>query len=37
MDVAEVVKRHGFANLHRFLAEFWNEYGEMPQLPRTNR
>jgi AraC-like DNA-binding protein len=29
----EVVKRHGFADFHRFLAEYWHTYGELPPLP----
>jgi AraC-like DNA-binding protein len=29
----EVVKRYGFADFHRFLAEYWQAYGELPPLP----
>jgi hypothetical protein len=29
----EVVKRYGFANFHRFLAEYWQAYEELPPLP----
>ena len=29
----EVLGRYGFADIHRFIAEYWNAYGEMPPLP----
>jgi AraC-like DNA-binding protein len=30
---AEVMERYGFTNLYRFIAEYWNTYGEMPPIP----
>jgi AraC-like DNA-binding protein len=32
-DIAEAVRLYGFADLHRFVTEFWKTYGEMPPLP----
>jgi methylphosphotriester-DNA--protein-cysteine methyltransferase len=32
-DVAELITRHGFADIHRFVTEYWNAYGEMPPIP----
>jgi AraC-like DNA-binding protein len=32
----DVVKRHGFADLHRFVTEYWTLFGEMPPLPSRN-
>jgi len=32
-DAAEVIRRHGFADMHRFVTEYWNAYGEMPPIP----
>jgi AraC-like DNA-binding protein len=29
----EVLGRYGFADIHRFIAEYWNAYGEMPPIP----
>jgi AraC-like DNA-binding protein len=29
----EVLGRYGFADIHRFIAEYWNAYGEVPPLP----
>jgi AraC-like DNA-binding protein len=29
----EVLGRYGFADIHRFVAEYWNAYGEMPPIP----
>jgi AraC-like DNA-binding protein len=31
--VVEVLGRYGFADLHRFIAGYWNAYGEMPPIP----
>jgi AraC-like DNA-binding protein len=31
--VIEVLARYGFADIHRFVAEYWNAYGEMPPIP----
>ena len=31
-DSGELIARYGFANLTRFLAEYWDVYGQMPQL-----
>jgi AraC-like DNA-binding protein len=31
--VVEVLGRYGFADIHRFIAEYWNAYGEMPPIP----
>jgi AraC-like DNA-binding protein len=31
--VLEVLGRYGFADIHRFMAEYWNAYGEMPPIP----
>ncbi|HEX3403610.1 MAG TPA: helix-turn-helix domain-containing protein [Acetobacteraceae bacterium] len=33
VDSLEVVKRYGFADLHRFVTDYWNAYGEMPPIP----
>ena len=30
---AEMMERYGFADFHRFVAEYWNVYGEMPPVP----
>lgn len=30
---AKVLARYGFSDLHRFIAEYWNLYGELPPLP----
>jgi len=30
VSIAEATKRYGFANLHRFVTEYRNAYGEMP-------
>jgi AraC-like DNA-binding protein len=32
-NVAEVISRYGFADLHRFVTEYWDAYGEMPPIP----
>jgi len=32
-DGVEVVMRYGFVDLHRFVAEYWRAYGEMPPIP----
>jgi AraC-like DNA-binding protein len=29
----EVMKRYGFVDVYRFLAEYWQTYGELPPLP----
>ncbi len=29
----EIIKRYGFADGYRFLAEYWQTYGELPSLP----
>ena len=31
--VVEVLGRYGFADIHRFIADYWNAYGEMPPIP----
>ena len=31
-DSGELIARYGFANLTGFLAEYWDVYGQMPQL-----
>jgi AraC-like DNA-binding protein len=33
VDSIDVIRRDGFANLHRFIAEYWDAYGEMPPIP----
>jgi AraC-like DNA-binding protein len=33
VDGAELVRRYGFSDLHRFAIEYWKAYGEMPLLP----
>jgi AraC-like DNA-binding protein len=33
VDGAELVRRYGFSDLHRFATEYWKAYGEMPPLP----
>jgi len=33
VDVARVMKRYGFPSLHRFVAEYWDAYGEVPPIP----
>ena len=32
-DPAEIVTRYGFADIHGFVAEYWQAYGEMPTIP----
>jgi AraC-like DNA-binding protein len=32
-DCIEVTKRYGFTDFHRFLAVYWQTYGELPPLP----
>jgi AraC-like DNA-binding protein len=32
-SVPEIMTRYGFADLHRFVAEYWQAYGEMPPIP----
>jgi hypothetical protein len=32
-DVPAILARHGFADLRRFVAEYWQAYGEMPPIP----
>jgi AraC-like DNA-binding protein len=34
--VVEVLGRYGFADIHRFTAEYWKVYGEMPLIPSRN-
>ena len=31
--VVGILRRYGFADIHRFVTEYWNVYGEMPPLP----
>ncbi len=31
-----VVTRYGFSDLHHFVAEYWQYYGEMPPVPPRN-
>lgn len=33
LDVPTIMARHGFATLPRFIAEYWQIYGEMPPIP----
>jgi AraC-like DNA-binding protein len=33
LSIAEVTKRYGFADLHRFVTEYQSTYGEMPSTP----
>ena len=33
---SDVVKRYGFTKIERFVAEYWNTYGEMPPIPSYN-
>ena len=33
VDVAAVMERYGFSSLHRFVAEYWDAYGEVPPIP----
>ena len=32
-DVAKIMARYRFADLHRFVAEHWQTFGELPPLP----
>jgi AraC-like DNA-binding protein len=32
-NVPEIMARYGFADLHRFVTEYWQVYGEMPPIP----
>ncbi len=32
-NVPEIMARYGFADLHRFVTEYWQAYGEMPPIP----
>jgi AraC-like DNA-binding protein len=32
-NVPEILARYGFPDLHRFVAEYWQAYGEVPPLP----
>jgi AraC-like DNA-binding protein len=32
-NVQEILLRYGFADLHRFVTEYWQAYGEMPPIP----
>jgi AraC-like DNA-binding protein len=32
-NVAEILARYGFPDLYRFVAEYWQAYGEVPPLP----
>lgn len=32
-SAAEVIRQYGFADIHRFVTEYWNAYGEMPPIP----
>jgi hypothetical protein len=36
-DAAEIIARCGVADLHRFFAEFWEPYREMPPIPHALR
>ena len=40
-NAIEIIRRYGFVDVHRFVAEYWKTYGEMPPLPprgaRTKR
>jgi AraC-like DNA-binding protein len=31
--VVETLARYGFPDIHRFVTEYWNAYGEMPPIP----
>jgi AraC-like DNA-binding protein len=37
LDVPNIMERHGFATVHRFVTEYWSAYGEMPSLPSHRR
>jgi AraC-like DNA-binding protein len=32
-DVAKIMERYKFADLHRFVTEYWQTFGELPPLP----
>ncbi len=32
-EIREIVARYGFADLHRFVTDYWQTYGEMPPIP----
>ena len=32
-NAADVIRRYGFADIHRFVTEYWDAYGEMPPIP----
>jgi AraC-like DNA-binding protein len=32
----EIIKRHGFDNIQRFVTEYWQAFGEMPPMPRRD-
>jgi AraC-like DNA-binding protein len=36
-QVGEVVARYGFADLHHFVADYWQIYGEMPPIPPRDK
>jgi AraC-like DNA-binding protein len=33
IETAEVIKAHGYADIRRFVAEYWKVYGELPPIP----
>ncbi len=35
--MSQVLARYGFGSIHRFVAEYWGAYGEMPPLPPRAR
>jgi AraC-like DNA-binding protein len=36
-SIVEILQRHGFADVGRFVAEYVSAYGEMPPMPATDR
>jgi AraC-like DNA-binding protein len=32
-SVDDIMRRYWFADIHRFVTEYWNAYGEMPPIP----
>jgi AraC-like DNA-binding protein len=36
-NISDLLARYGFPSLHRFVAEYWDVYGEIPPLPPRMR
>ncbi|MFL5279505.1 MAG: helix-turn-helix domain-containing protein [Rhodopila sp.] len=36
-DVVGIITRYGFPDVHRFVAEYWRTYGEVPALPNRTK